>query len=98
MWVSSPVVLDEVVKILVFELEDVGAIVGVWLIANLWWDGILLPMGAGALTGAGLYYLKRGKPAGALVHLVHRLQLTLLVGLPGLPGLMRPYRRRFYPN
>ena len=91
MWMSSPVVLDEPIKIYVFELDDVGVVTGVFLLANRMADGILTAFLAMSLAGAGLYLIKRGKPRGALLHLLHRLELMRL------PGLMAPRRKRYDP-
>ncbi len=88
MWTDCPVVLDEPVKICGLEPEDF-ALVGVTpLLASLVLDA-LGSFGCGAAVGLAFYFAKRGKPPGALLHALHRLELTRL------PGLFSPRRQRY---
>jgi hypothetical protein len=90
MWTNCPVVLDEPVKIFGLEPEDF-ALVGVApLLASLVLDA-LGSFGCGAAVGLAFYCAKRGKPPGALLHGLHRLELTRL------PGLCSPRRQRYSP-
>jgi len=88
MWTDCPVVLDEPVKICGLEPEDF-ALVGVTpLLASLVLDA-LGSFGCGAAVGLAFYFAKRGKPPGALLHALHRFELTRL------PGLLRPTQQRY---
>jgi hypothetical protein len=92
MWVNSPRVLDQPVKILGLEVEDLVVAAAVPLLLGIPFDLDALPCFAVAGTlGLALYLAKRGKPPGALLHTLHRLELLKL------PGILSPRPRNYGP-
>jgi hypothetical protein len=90
MWTKSPQVLDEPAKILGLELDDFSMATVVPLFLALFFDA--LPSFAGGfLLGLTLYFAKRGKAPGAMLHTLHRLELI------HLPGILGPKRQRYSP-
>jgi hypothetical protein len=83
MWTPCPVILDEPVKILGLEPEDVAVVGAVTLLASLGLDAIP-SFACGLGLGAALYFAKRNRPPGALLHRLHALELTKLPGILGL--------------
>ena len=91
MWIPCPRVLDALVKILGLEIEDLAAVAAVpLLLVPFDLDALPCFAVAGAL-GMALYLAKRGKPPGALLHTLHRLELLKL------PGILSPRPRRYSP-
>lgn len=50
-----------------------------------------IPLGAAILAAAGLWYGKRGKPRGAILHWLHEWDV-----LP-LPGVLPPVEQMYHP-
>jgi hypothetical protein len=90
MWTPCPIVLDEPVKICGLEPEDFGLVLTTPLFISLLCD-VLVSFGCGLAVGAALYLTKRGKPPGALLHGLHRLELTRL------PGILPPTEHAYSP-
>ena len=88
MWRKCPQVLDEPVTILGLEPEDFAGTALVPVLAALVLD-TLPSFACGAAVGAFLYFSKRGRAAGALLHRLHALELTRL------PGLLSPRVQRY---
>ena len=88
MWLPCPQVLDAPVKILGLELEDFAMSAITPLLVSYFLD-VLPSFGLGLLLGLALYSAKRGRPQGALLHLLHGLELTRL------PGLLPPTTQRY---
>ncbi len=88
MWTPCPMVLDEPVKILGLEPEDFTVVAALPLVLAFFFDA-LASFGLTFLLGAMLYFAKRGKPPGALLHTLHALELTRI------PGLLGPKRQRY---
>jgi hypothetical protein len=92
MWIPCPRVLDEPVKILGLEVEDLVVSASVPLLLGIPFDLGALPCFAGAgVLGLVLYRAKRGKAPGALLHALHRLELAKL------PGVLSPRPRTYSP-
>jgi hypothetical protein len=90
MWTECPVVLDEPVKIFGIEPEDFALVAITPILGSLVFDA-LGSFACGASLGLGMYFAKRGKPPGFLLHLLHRLELARL------PGICAPRRQRYSP-
>ncbi|MCI0356336.1 MAG: type IV conjugative transfer system protein TraL [Acidobacteria bacterium] len=90
MWTPCPKHLDEPVLILGLEPEDYGLVMLVLLLTSLMWSA-LLSFGLALLAGMACGRLKRGRPPGALIHALHRLEI-----LP-LPGVLRMQPPHYAP-
>lgn len=90
MWKKCRSVFDEPVMILVWEWEEVGLAFGVFLVGQFLLGPVVSTGIAGVILGA-TYFLKKGKPAGAVVHWMHRVRFPFF-RLPGvLPAQPHPY-------
>jgi type IV secretory pathway TrbD component len=90
MWISCPRVLDEPVQKWGFEFDDlmiIGALPAVLIFLVSPWVcfGVTL-----AVAGV-IYYGKRGKPPGAILHWLHAMELIRL------PGVLSPRPQRYSP-
>jgi hypothetical protein len=83
-------VLDAPVTILGYEPEDFCVVALMPMLLGLFVDMIPSLLGA-AVFAAALYFLKRGKPPGMLLHQLHNLELTRL------PGILGPRRASYSP-
>ena len=88
MWTPCPLVLDEPVKIFGLEPDDFAIVAGLPLVLAFFFDA-LASFGLTALLGAALYFAKRGRPPGALLHTLHGLELT------HMPGILGPKPQRY---
>jgi hypothetical protein len=90
MWRSCPQVLDAPVKILGLEPEDFAVAASMPMCTASFLDTIP-SFATGVAVGLALYFTKRGRPSGALLHLLHGLQLIRL------PGMLSPKPARYSP-
>jgi len=81
-------VLDEPVKIFGLEPEDFAVVAAMPLVLAFLFDA-LVSFGLAGILGGALYFAKRGRPPGALLHTLHSLELTRI------PGLLGPKRQRY---
>jgi hypothetical protein len=87
-WKPSCIVIDEPIMVVFWEVQDAqwlmyGPIVAQFLVGPFWAFG-------GALVLALVtYFLKRGKPSGALLHLLHHW------GFWHCPGVYGSYPQRY---
>lgn len=93
MWTPCSPILDEPVMVLFWEFRDFQIITMApfgmyWLLGPFW------AFGSGIAFAAITYWFKRGKPAGALQHLLHSWEFWMR---PGglLPGVLSPYPQRY---
>lgn len=92
MWTPCPVGLDSTAKILGLEFEDLCLVfVTPFLLAR--WLDTLETYAAGAALGVALYFLKRGKPPGTVVHRLHGGQWLIK-----LPGVLSPRPQTYSPH
>lgn len=80
MWRPCIVVFDETIMLLLWEWDEALLFLGVFFLGQF----VLGPFVSGgvALALALLtYYLKRGKPAGAVLHWLHRADIYHLPGV-----------------
>ena len=95
MWSPGSPLLDKPATQLGFTLLEWGVLGAVLVIlfyalpVTVW--GRLGVFAGVVVAAAGLYYGKRGKPQGAIVHWLHSM------GLVALPGLLSPRRQRYGP-
>ena len=88
---ASTTVLDEPIKVFFWELEDFQAIAFTPFPA-LFFVGPFVAFGSAIVAGIVVYYVKKGKPSGALRHLAHWLGLWPIAGvLPAYPQRYAPY-------
>lgn len=92
MWVEGPTQLDTPILVFGFEIEDLAALMGVMLLASLFFEGMAGVCVVTAAAGLVLKRLKRGRPPGALIHVAHQLELIRI------PGAIRPRPRRCSPS
>ena len=90
MWKRCRSVFDEPFKVLVWEWEEALLGLGLFGVGQFFlgpvWSTLLA---AGVL--AFIYVVKKGKPAGAVVHWLHRVECPFF-RLPGvLPSQPQPY-------
>src|SRR5262245_26918189 len=93
MWVRCPRVLDEPVRIVGLEPEDFTAALGMPTILSLVLDALPALL-SGVAFGVGMYFAKRGRPQGDLLHQLHALGLLTLRGagiLGPCPVLYSPW-------
>jgi len=90
MWVPCPTVLDDPVMLYEVEFDDLCVLLALCFVLSLVID-ILVALGLLIVSGLGLRFAKRGKPAGALLHALHDLAL-----IP-LPGIMSPRGQTYSP-
>ena len=90
MWTDCPTVLDDPVKVVGLDLLDVGLVAFAPLVLSCGVSTGWCFAGAG-LLGAALYFVKRGKPPGALAHALHTLEFIKL------PGILSPHRQTYTP-
>jgi len=88
MWTPCPLVLDEPVKVLGLEIEDLAMVAASPLFVGFLCDA-LASFGLAFLFGVALYLSKRGRPPGALLHTLHEWELTRL------PGILGPKPQRY---
>ncbi len=89
MWTPCPRALDSTVKFLGLEFPmDYGAVVATFLGLSVF---VSTPksFSIAVALGLGLYFAKRGKPPGALLHTLHSLELWRLGGV--LPPTTQVY-------
>jgi hypothetical protein len=91
MWTPCPVGLNNTSKILGLELSDCLAVTLTPVLVSGWVD-TLESFGCGALVGVALYFLKRGKPPGALLHTLHSVECGKL------PGVLGPVSYTYSPG
>lgn len=95
MWTRSVTILDEPDRIGPFELIDVAC--GAFLFLGVFaYHGVLLGLGIGVTFLGGLYWLKRGKPYGWLLHKAHGLMLDF--GWLRRWGFQSPRYIEYLPN
>lgn len=88
MWTPCTPILDEPVMVFLWEFRDFQLI----LVAPyvLYWPlGPFLAFGGAVAMAVLTYLVKRGQPAGALWHLLHRWEFL------ALPGVLSPYPQRY---
>lgn len=88
MWTPCPQTLDEPVKVFGLEPEDFAVMLAVPAAASLAID-VLLSCGCGVLVGLVMYFGKRGRPPGALLHMLHDYGIVQLPGI--LPATEQTY-------
>ncbi len=92
MWVDGPTHLDTPVLVFGFEVEDLGAMMGVMLLSSFFFEGMAGVCVVTLCAGLLVRRLKRGRPPGALIHLAHHLELIRI------PGAVKPKARRYSPS
>ena len=86
--------LDEPVLVLFWEYQDFQILlIGPFVLQLLL--GPLVALVGGIVFGAVTYCLKRGKPSGALLHLLHSLELFPCGPWGKLPGVLSPVPQRY---
>ena len=90
MWKDCPKVLDEPIQILGLEWSDFVMTLGVFGSVTIWLNPFLGIPG-GLAVGALLWWLKRDQPPGAIIHLLHRLEIW------PIHGVFAPIRQTFSP-
>ena len=90
MWIKCTTILDEPDKVGPFEVIDALLMLMFFLIVTFFSDIFLGLAATGGALGA-LYYLKRGRPPGALQHWLHAMEFIRL------PGFLSPRRKRYGP-
>jgi hypothetical protein len=90
MWEDCPRVLEQPVKILGLEIEDFALVGLTPFVAGIWLDAGAAFL-ATAVVGLTFYFAKRGKPAGHVQHVLHRLELIRM------PGILGPKERCYSP-
>ena len=83
MWKHCVTILDEPDKVGPIELTDALVGVVVFLVTGFF-AGLLCGLVLGGGLAAGLYRLKRGRPAGALSHWLHAQEFIRV------PGFLSP--------
>lgn len=90
MWKSCSVVLDVPLTLFGFEFpDDLIALIGLLMVNGLAFENSLYSIGCTVACGFLLYYSKRGKAPGQVLHVLHTLEL------PRLPGLVPARQRRY---
>lgn len=93
MWTPCTPILDEPVMILYWEFRDFQLIfMSPFLLS--WVIGPWLGFGSAFVVAWWMYHIKRGKPAGALWHLLHSWEWFILPGMT-LPGVLPPTPQRY---
>lgn len=90
MWIKCTTILDEPDKVGPFELIDVLLLLAVFMVITFFSD-VFFGLTVTVALLAALYYLKRGKPPGALQHWLHAMEFVKL------PGFLSPRRKRYGP-
>ena len=82
MWVDCPTELDSPVLIFGFEVEDFAAICAVMVFAALFlFEGVAAVVYMTVGFALGLRRLKRGKPPGVLLHMMHHWDIMRIPGV-----------------
>ena len=92
MWTPCPTVLDMPATICGLEVEDFVLAALTPVLVGWFNESTLVNFGGGLGLGVGLHRIKRGRPAGVLLHWLHRQQLCVL------PGILSPQRVRYSPG
>lgn len=91
MWMKCSHIPDEPDKVGPLELVDAGVVLIIFGAVGFG-SGIVLGGLVAGVCGYGIYRLKRGRPYGALLHRMHKLELVRL------PGFLSPRRQRYSPG
>ena len=82
MWVECPTELDKPVLVFGFEVEDLGAICGVMILAGLFlFEGFAPVLIVTLAFALFLKRLKKGKAPGVLLHMAHRWDIVRMPGV-----------------
>ena len=82
MWVDCPTELDSPVLIFGFEVEDFAAICAVMVFSALFlFEGVAAVVYMTVGFAFGLRRLKRGKPPGVLLHMMHHWDIMRIPGV-----------------
>jgi hypothetical protein len=90
MWTPCPTTIDAPVTILGLEPEDYSLVAMALIVASTCMHAILA-FACAAGVGWAVWAAKRGRPPGAFIHALHRLEL-----LP-IRGVLRPHAVRYAP-
>ena len=92
MWAECPTELDTPILVFGFESEDLLAISGMMIFAGLFlFESSVKVFLMTAAFAYLLRWLKRGRPPGALLHLLHRWDIL------HMPGVLRVGRFAYSP-
>ena len=91
MWTPCTTVLDEPIKVFFWDLEDFQ-VLGFAPFPALFLVGPYLAFGGAVVAGIVVYHVKKGKPSGALRHLLHWLDLWRI------PGVLPAHPLRYAPR
>ena len=94
MWTPASTVLDEPIIVLFWEYQDFQIILVTPFLLQIAL-GPFLAFGGTVLAGILIYLLKRGKPSGALLHLLHSWELFPCGPWGKLPGVLSPHPQRY---
>ena len=90
MWVDCPSELDTPVLVFGFEIEDIAAMMAVMMFTGMFiFEGFPPVLALTVAFGLVLRRLKKGRPPGFIVHLMHRWDILRI------PGVL-PVRRAAY--
>jgi len=82
MWVDCPSQLDTPVLIFGFEVEDIAAMMAVMMFLGVFiFEGFPPVFGLTVGFGVVLRRLKKGRPPGFVVHLMHRWDILRIPGV-----------------